>query len=144
MPDKRENKIFIDADAFVALIDKKDPNHKRAQKFNDHIEEANYIVFTSNFAAGESITVISQNAGHSLAVAFGKKLFTEEILVIDVKRQQELKALVKFAQQKSKNVRFTDFVNMVLMDELKIKTIFSFDKHYKKAGYLRLGIEEKI
>lgn len=143
MPKRGKSRIFIDADAFVALLDKKDPNHKKAQKINNYIEETGYTVFTSNFAVGEAITVISQNAGHSLAVAFGKKLFTGEIFIIDVNRQQAIAALKKFAWQKSKNVRFTDFVNMVLMDELKIETIFSFDKHYQKSGYKLLDEARK-
>ena len=134
MPGRRD-KLFIDADAFVALLDKKDPNHKKAQKINNQIEKAGCTVFTSNFAAGEAITVISQNAGQALAIAFGKKLFADEIFIVEVDRQQEITALEKFAAQRSKNARFTDFMNMILMDELGINTIFSFDKHYLKAGY---------
>lgn len=141
---QKRDRIFIDADAFVSLLDKKDPNHKKAQKINDYIEELNHTLFTSNFAIGEVITVVSQNVGHRLAVAFGKKLFAEEIFIIDVSRQHSIEALKRFAQQKSKNARFTDFINMVLMDELKIDTIFSFDKHYQKAGYRRLGIKAKL
>jgi len=135
MPEEKEDRIFIDADAFVALIDKNDSHHKVARQINDYLEEKDLIVFTSSFAVGEAITIISQNASHILAVAFGKELFWGEISIIDVSREQQIKALEKFALQKSKNVRFTDFINMVLMDELGIKTIFSFDKHYPKSGY---------
>ena len=133
------DRIFVDADAFVALLDKKDPSHRPAKKLNNQIEKANYTAFTSNFAIGEAITVISQNASHKLAIAFGEKVFANEIFIIDVNRRHQIAALKKFSTQKSKNARFTDFVNMVLMDELGIETIFSFDKHYQKGGYKLLG-----
>lgn len=131
--------IFIDADALVSLIDKKDPNHNLAVKLQKVIRQDDISVFTSNFAIGEAITVISQKLGLKLAVEFGKKIFAGEIKIIDVSRSHCEDALKKFAKQTTKNARFTDMVNMVLMDVLKIDTIFSFDEHYPKNGYKLLG-----
>ena len=91
------DRIFIDADAFVALLDKKDSNHRPSEKLNNQIEKANYTAFTSNFAIGEAITVISQNVGHKLAVAFGRKIFANEIFIIEVNRKHQIAALEKFS-----------------------------------------------
>lgn len=142
MAESKESKIFIDADAFVAIINFQDSNHKKAIKLICHIKKKNLKVLTSSFAVGEAITVISQKIGQKKAIAFGRKIYQGEIGILGPERVQQIKALEKFARQKSKNARFTDFVNMVLMDELEIKRIFSFDKHYPKSGYkLFSGVE---
>lgn len=135
-----QDKIFIDADAFVALLDLDDPNHQKARRLNKYIERQRISGISSNFAICEAITVISQNVGHATAVNFGQKIFQNEVLIIETDRQQELEALQKFSQATSKNVRFTDFVNMVIMDRLHIDTIFSFDRHYSQAGFKLLSI----
>ena len=133
-----KNKVFIDTDAFVALADKDDPHYHFACELNLLLENGDYSAYTSNFTFGETVTVISQNTSHTLAVAFGEKLLQSEIMIIDANRKQEILAMKIFAAAKSKNVRFTDFVNMVLMKELDIATIFSFDRHYKLAGFTLL------
>lgn len=138
LPNKQSlssNKIFIDADAFIALSRADDSNHRSALKIQRLVEKKDPQVFTSNFAFGEAVTIISQKSGIVLAMAFSKETLGGEIVVIDISREHLEKALAKFSQQTTKNTRFTDMVNMVLMDELKIDTIFSYDEHYKKNGY---------
>lgn len=49
--------------------------------------------------------------------------------------RQEGASIELFNKISSKNTRFTDCLNMAIMKELKINTIFSFDKHYKQAGF---------
>lgn len=141
MPNEGKNNIFIDTDAFVALTDKNDPNHEKARKINVYLEETKASVYTSNFVFGEAVTVISQNVNHDMASVFGNKIAQSEINIIDANRQHSRNAFDRFTSAQSKNVRFTDYINMVLMDELNIKHIFSFDKHYKQEGYFRLLID---
>jgi len=139
----RKSRIFIDADAFVALANPKDSNHKKALRLSRAIKFQKTEVFVSSFAIGEAITVISQKIGLNKAFVFGIQAYEGEVIIIDANRDQQLKALKRIPQQTSKNIRFADFINMVLMDELKIKIIFSFDKHYQKSGYELLSDEWK-
>lgn len=133
--------IFIDADAFVALLRKSDSNHKKALKLQKFIELQEAEVFTSSFALGEAITVISQEEGLIKAVEFGKRMFTGGVNILNATIVHQEKALRILAKQVSKNSRFTDMINIVLMDELKIDTIFSFDQHYPKNGYKLLNFK---
>jgi len=137
MPEER-SKLFIDTDAFVALVDSHDAHHNEAGILNEVIEKSHTEAFTSNFTLGESITVISQNVGHPQAVAFADTLLKSNIMIIDTLRHHAITALHRFSKAKSKNVRFTDFVNIILMEELGISTIFSFDRHYRQAGFTLL------
>lgn len=136
----KRGRLFVDADVFVSLSNKEDRNYKKALKLSKLVKDWKTEVLTSSFAIGEAITVISQKVGLDKAVAFGINAYKGELIILDASRLQQLQALKRFSQQRSKNVRFTDFVNMVLMDELKVETIFSFDRHYKKEGYKLLSV----
>jgi len=132
---KIPNRIFIDADAFMAVVDTANTNHKKAIKVAKILHLRKASAFTSNFAFGEAVTVASQIVGLATAVRMGKDIQKGDYTIIDVTSEQRELALERFSKQASKNTRFTDMVNMVLMDELKIDIIFSFDSHYPKNGY---------
>lgn len=129
------NSIFIDTDAVIALAVADDSNYIRSTNLQKIIDENELKVFTSNFVIGEIVTVLSQKFGVEFASKVGKHMMDGGITIINVSGNQMKDALKKFSHQASKNSRFTDMINMVLMDELKIDTIFSFDKHYPKNGY---------
>lgn len=136
-----QNSIFVDADALVAISDIDDSNHKKATELAATLEEKNLGLYISSFAFGEAITVTSQNVSLRKAIELGQNIKRGMCDVIDVNSEQIDKAFVRFSRQTSKNSRFTDMVNMVLMDELKIDTIFSFDEHYPKNGYKPLAVK---
>lgn len=133
------SRVFVDADAFVAAANKKDPNHKKALRLGKLLAQAKVVKLTSDFAFGEAVTVVSQKVGHIQAVRMGYDIQGGATIVDSTQIHRE-KALEKFSKQTTKNARFTDMVNMVLMDELKIDTIFSFDEHYPKSGYKLLSV----
>lgn len=138
------DKLFVDADHFIAVVNKKDKNHQKAIRLSRLVAQARIsFIVASGYSVGEAITVISQKVGHQTAISFSKALEKSDLTIIDVSREQRLAGLVVFERQKSKNVSFTDCVNMALMGELGIDTILSFDEDYKKNGFLRFGIDKK-
>lgn len=136
------NKLFVDADAFVALRYNKDPNHINALASASQALRAGLIFITSDPAFGEAITVISQNVGILKATSFAEDTLNDEFEIIEVDASLRRKALDFFKKQTSKNSRFTDCINMAIMREQNVNTIFSFDEHYKKNGFKRFGIDK--
>lgn len=134
-------KILIDADAFVALNDKKDSSYQKAIKISEFITIAKATLFTSDPAFGEAITVISENVGLKKAVEFAEEVLKSNIEIIEVDPRLRRDALEIFKKQRSKNTRFTDCVNMAILDDRGLKEIFSFDSDYKKNGILRIGVD---
>ena len=130
-----QNNIFIDSDAVIALASVNDSNHSSALKLQKFIDKSKCNITTSDFVVGEIVTVLSQKFGVDFATKIGQQMMNGGISLICVSNNQMKLAMKKFSKQTSKNSRFTDMINMVLMDELKIDTIFSFDKHYPKNGY---------
>lgn len=135
-------KLLVDADAFVAINDSKDPSFIKGKEFSAIIAEENYELVISDPAFGEAITVISQNVGLQAAIDFAEKTLDSSIEIIEVDPQLRSMALDIFKKQISKNSRFTDCINMAIMKEKKLDTIFSFDVQYKKNKFKRFGIDK--
>jgi predicted nucleic acid-binding protein len=136
-----ERELLVDADALVALRDSKDPNHKLAAAVSSQITEAKIPLITSDPAFGEAITVISQNVNQRAAVGFAGDIINSRLEIVEVNAKLRREALEIFKVQKSKNFRFTDAVNIAIMQERGLREIFSFDRDYRKNGFLRLGID---
>jgi len=134
-------KLLIDADAFVALNDKEDSNYQKAIKISEFITISKVTLFTSDPAFGEAITVISENVGLKKAVEFAEEVLRSKIEIIEVESRLRRDALEIFKRQKSKNTRFTDCVNIAILENEGLKEIFSFDSDYKKNGILRIGVD---
>lgn len=136
---KLPSSVFVDADAIVALVQINDSNHGKALKLQKLVGKHKIKIYTSDFVIGEIMTVISQKSSVDLASKIGKEMLSGGVEIFYVSRPEMKLALEKFSQQVSKNSRFTDMVNMILMDKLKVDTIFSFDKHYTQNGYKLLA-----
>lgn len=134
--------LLVDADAFVALSDPIDPSHKKAVEYKNKINTQKFSLITSDPAFGEALTVLSQNIELQTAIYFAEEVLKGDIEIIEVDASLRRKALDIFKKQTSKNSRFTDCINMAIMKEKGLDTIFSFDIQYKKNRFKRFGIDE--
>ena len=64
------NVIFVDSDIFVGLSRLDDSNHLKAVKIFKIVRDNGARLVTSSYVFAESITVISQKAGHAIASDF--------------------------------------------------------------------------
>lgn len=135
-------KLFVDADAFVAIHSGTDSNYQRAIEYLTQIKAAHHQLITSDPAFGEAITVISQKEGLEKAVTFAENTLNSDLGIIEVDVVLRRKALDIFKKQTSKNSRFTDCVNMAIMKEKGLDTIFSFDIQYKRNKFKRFRIDK--
>jgi len=129
-------KIFVDADAFVALTVETDANHEKARSLLNRLIVSPVRFLTSNYVFSESITIISQRASHQTAVTFITKLQSMEspFEIIRADENIEDEAIGVFKAQTSKNTSYVDCTNMVFMKRLALDAIFSFDEVYRKNG----------
>ena len=133
-------KILIDSDIFVALANREDSGHMWSKKMMKKMGD-DFFIYLTNFSYGEILTVASQKLGHDVALVLAKQIEKGNFVMIDVDEKLRKKGLEWFAKQTSKNSRFTDCVNMAVMEKYGIKRVFSRDGHYKKNGFVRLGLD---
>lgn len=127
------SKVFVDTDVFVALRDTKDSTHRRAVSLYKELKLKKTKFLTSSDVIGETITVLAKKLGKQSALDFLITIngLTQEIF-IDAFLHKESRNL--FKRIKSKNISFIDCSSVVAMKRNKIKSIFSFDRDFKKMG----------
>ncbi|MFA5995833.1 MAG: PIN domain-containing protein [Patescibacteria group bacterium] len=134
-------KVFIDADALIAIMKHDDINHDKAFKCLEKLVQQEVIFLTSNYVFAEVVTVLSQRVSQASAKQFINIMRSTDSPFI-VRWVDEIiadEAVTIFEQQTSKNVSFVDCVNMALVKIDNIDQIFSFDSVYKKNKFVMVG-----
>ena len=134
-------RVFIDSSAIVALNDSDDPLHKDAKKVLENRLSNTFESFLSTNIILESVTLISQRVGKKEGVLLLDELRSGIYTIInpDATLIQEAESL--FRSIPSKNVSYSDCVSFVVMRRYGINWVFSFDPHFRKQGFKRVGID---
>jgi uncharacterized protein len=91
---------------------------------------------TTTFVFDEVVTFLNTKGQHARAVQVGKNLFTSPSLeLIDVDRPLFDTGWEYFQQHHDKSYSLTDCISFVVMQRLGIRTAFTFDRHFRQAGF---------
>lgn len=128
--------IFIDTGAFLARYLRKDQNHRSAVDVWQKLGSDRENCVTSNFILDETFTLLGRWAGHDFAVQRAKNIYASQSLTIfRPHRDDEINALKFFGKYADQHISFTDCISFVLMKREKINRVFSYDRHFKFAGF---------
>ena len=129
--------VFIDTSALYALADRGDVNHSVAAAF---YAGTAHDFFTTNYVFAEILSLITKRMGKSIAVRFGRGLRdSARFHIHSIEKVLEEKAWSLFSTGfKDKDFDLVDCVSFAVMDHLKLRHAFSFDRHFLQAGYLLL------
>jgi predicted nucleic acid-binding protein len=126
--------IFIDTGAFVGRYLVRDQHHRDATRSWKRVGKEQ--LFTSNLVLSETITLLGRWTRPGFAAERARSLLrSERLRILRSGLQDELDAvdlLEKFADQKAS---FVDCVSFVLMRKRGIERVFTFDRHFRAAGY---------
>ena len=127
---------FVDTSAWYAYFDNSDTDHPAAARFMNNLSSS---LITTNYIIDETLTLIRTRIGHSLAVTIGKQLFAGHFAqLVRVTDKDESAAFELFTQYSDKSYSFTDCTSFVIMRNLDITQAFTFDKHFRQAGFKKL------
>ena len=127
--------IFIDSSAFYLIINKSERLHKIAKKTFNKIILDNYILVTSDYIIDETLTLVSRKWGKYYAIEFWDSIKNSDILkVMKLSERQFYKTIDLFRKYKDHNFSFTDYSCFIIMNDLKINKVFTFDKHFLNFG----------
>lgn len=129
-------KLFVDTSAWLALNDKNDQYYNEAVGKSLEIKRQRIELITSEYIINESITLIRYRVSHQAAVIFGDSLLSSSIIrIIDVTKEDRVKAWEIFKKYKDKELSFTDCISFVVMKNLRLHKAFTFDQHFKQIGF---------
>ncbi len=127
--------IFVDTSIFIAYVNKRDSNHKRAVDILEDVMRGKYgKAYTSDYVFDEAVTfALLKTKDVRKALNVGRLILGHddmprfvEILFVD-------KAIFKKAWkifQKYEKLSFTDCTTIALMEEYEIDCVASFDSDF--------------
>ncbi len=132
--------IFVDTSAWYAIEVEDDVNHEAACKVLSSIASGKYgIVVTTDYVLDEMLTLLRLRKGLVTALTFTDKIRkSKSVRIFWVDDGLFERALDTFKKSSDKLWSFTDCISFALMRELGLSTAFTFDKHFKEAGFLPL------
>ncbi|HEV2199690.1 MAG TPA: PIN domain-containing protein [Bryobacteraceae bacterium] len=130
---------FVDSGALLAVHLENDQYHRAAiEKWRELAKPA----ISGDLVIAEFATTLARRAGYRFAANAVEHILTSaNFEVVRSSRDDEFEALCwmrKFADQR---VSFTDCVSFAIMRRLKIRTAFTFDRHFRLAGFEVLGLK---
>ena len=132
--------IYIDTGAFLARYVSRDQYHRRALEGWKRLEESGQQCFASHFVLSETFTLLARRAGYRFAAERARHIFSSEHLtILRSSQEDEYEVLELFEKYADQEVSFTDCVSFVLMRVKNLRTVFSFDTHFERAGFQLWG-----
>lgn len=131
--------IFIDTSAFLALLRQGDKDHQRANEVLSNIDTKKIRGIITDYVIDETYTALLSKEGYPLAMEFDKNLLSGAWSIERITEQRFARAQEVFRRfNRDKEWSFTDCTSYVVMKELKINTIFTFDQNFKQMGFIPL------
>ncbi len=134
-------RVFLDTDVLVGLHDVDDKLHERVQGLIRQASQLSLEPVVSTNILLESLTLISQRVGKQTAIDLLDELRSGMYQVVNPGDELILKAEEIFRGVASKNVSYSDCVSFAVCRRLGVEWVFSFDLHFKKQGFKRVGVD---
>ncbi len=129
-------RVFIDTSAVVALFERTDADHLEAIRLMDAVKRERMALFLSDYILDESITAALTRIGHITAVQVGEFILNSKVSqLVTIDAAVRDSAWEYFRRHDDKTFSFTDCTSFVLMKDMGIRSYFSFDDHFKQAGF---------
>jgi len=130
--------IFIDSGAWIARYYQPDALHRASILIWKTIE--NRALFTSNHVIDETLTLLGRRAGYAFAAERAEVIYSSKaLMILRSTAAEELEAIRLFRKFADQRLSFTDCISFALMRRHRIKVAFSFDEHFRAAGFDLLG-----
>ncbi len=130
--------IFADTGAFLAFYRKKDQYHREAAALWPTLRRP---VLTSNHVLDELATGLARLTGYGYAADCVAEVYASPAVdVIASTREDEIEAIRWMKKYADQEISFTDCISFALMRRHQIRTAFTFDRHFRDAGFQVIGL----
>lgn len=127
---------FIDASAFIAQSRSDDQYHKEASIISHKLKAERLNGVSTDYVLAETLTALRRRIGYQNAIKFYETIKrAAHLTVIYTKAKDFEQAFQIFKKYHDKDFSFVDCVSFAIMQHYKITQAFTFDKHFKQAGF---------
>lgn len=128
-----EQEIFVDANVFIALLNKDDALHARAVSLWAQLKDSESRIVTANVVVSEVITVLHLRTSKMLAFQFADTVYgsQRDMELIYANEEIEIAALEHLRSWRTKNASFVDAIMVAIMKQRGIVHLASFDRMFR-------------
>lgn len=129
---KMTEPVFVDTGAWFALVVPSDPNHARAVGW---LTANPRPLLTTDYIVDETLTLLRARGERTRALEIGDEFFNGNLAAVYRLADDDVqKAWEVFRDFDDKDWSFTDCTSKVVIEQMRIKTAFAFDRHFKQFG----------
>jgi len=122
-------KVFVDTSAFYALADESDRNHSRAVRTYESLFKLSLV--TTDYVLLECWFLISGHLGREEAISFWDGLRSGIVDIINVSAEDLTAAHGIIDRFPDQEFSLVDACSFAVMERERIKTVFTFDSHFR-------------
>jgi predicted nucleic acid-binding protein len=127
--------VFVDTGAFFAIENERDRHHAQALVTRDELMSGGERLVTSDYVLDEVYTLIRMRVGHRASVDFGESIQSSRFFRIEPVTTADFDVAWRiFKRYDDKSFSFTDCTSFALMERLKIRAAFTFDRNFLQYG----------
>ncbi len=127
-------KLFVDSAAHLALLGEEDQHHREAKAFVGRVPPTEFV--TSRFVLAEVLTRGARVRGAAQSARYVREILSRPsyrvLPMLPEVFDAAMDVLVKYEDQ---GLSFVDSTSVVLMRGGRIRTIFTFDRAFRKLGF---------
>lgn len=133
------NICFVDTSYLIALEISNDDHHTRAKNHWRNFIRTRPSLVTTSFVFDEVVTFFNSRNRHDKAVEVGTHLLNSpSVQLIQVDDGLFRAGWAYFERHSDKRYSLTDCISFVAMQQLKIQTALTFDRHFTQANFFTL------
>lgn len=128
-------KIFIDSSYLIAIAVNNDSNTEKALQLKELLSEECYI---SDKVINEVVTVVNTRGNYKQAVTVYHYMIDNFKIINEYEILNYTEKTIQIFEKYEGNLSFTDSAIIVLMLEMGISDILSFDHGFKREGRINV------
>jgi predicted nucleic acid-binding protein len=131
------SEIFVDASAWIAIINRRDEHHAAAIALYERLLRERRPLVTTNLVIAEAYVMIRRHTGYQPAIGFLDSIRqTSRLLKVYSDATLEAEAEEILRRYADQDFSLADAVSFVVMRRRKITEAFAFDSHFVTADFV--------
>jgi predicted nucleic acid-binding protein len=126
--------VFLDTSAIVAVIDRTDANHAKADRFWRSVLAGEEPLVTSNYVIVETFALVQ----HRIGLEAVRDLTRDVLPVLTIRwlgEEQHVAATAAVLAAGRRRLSLVDCTSFEVMKDLGIRRCFAFDPHFREQGF---------
>ena len=132
-------RVLVDSAAYFALTDQRSLDHERSIAVRAQLIDRRRHLFTTNFIIAETHSLILNRLGRDLAAQVVETIDNSETTIVRVSAADERRAREIITVYDDRDYSLIDATSFAVMERLRIRTAFTFDRHFAQYGFEVLG-----